>query len=194
MIGNAKISTEARPLDLGEIPCGSLPDGQRWYCWKAQPTQHLVALRNISAQGFVAFLPMMVTARDGEYETLKPMFGPYGFVAFDRSQHRWRAIHSTRGVSTLISADALTPIPVPRGIVEAIQSRGRPGDGIIDDMYRGQTFEILDGKKVRITEGPFADLHGICRWSNQKRVAVLLEVMGRLVETQVQRRDVVADV
>jgi transcription antitermination factor NusG len=78
--------------------------------------------------------------------------------------------------------------------VEALQARGRPGDGVIDERYVGPEFPgIAAGERVRITDGPFADLHGICRWSNQKRISLLLEVMGTFVETEMKRAMVSKD-
>lgn len=183
-------TTESRPQTLGEIPRGSLPAAQRWYCWKAHPGKHIQAHWELAQQGFPVYLPIHVASRTDGIENLRPLFGPYGFVQFDRSQYRWRAIHSTRGVALLISSDALHPIAVPRGIVEALQAKGREGDGVIDDLYQGPAYAPLDGQTVRITTGPFAELHGLCKWSGQKRVAVLLEVMGRLVETEIKRADV----
>jgi len=181
-----------------EISCGSLPGnqhfpqklppGHRWYCWKAKPGDQFRVLRELSAQGFRAYLPLYIEAED---KPAKPLFGPYGFVAFDRMDSHWRAIHSTRGVAHLVCLDHTRPVPVPSGIIEALQARGRPGDGIIDETYRGPEFTDLAGQQVRITEGPFADLHGLCRWSNQKRIAVLIEVMGRAIEISIQRKDVI---
>jgi transcription antitermination factor NusG len=179
------------------ISCGSVPAnqhfpqqlqrGHRWYCWKAKPGEQFRALRELSAQGFNAYLPLYVEKRDAPP---KPLFGAYGFVPFDRNSAQWRVIHSTRGIAHLVCIDHTKPVPVPVGIVEALQARGRPGDGVIDETYQGPEHPDLTGKMVRVTSGPFADLHGICRWSNQKRIAVLLEVMGRPVEISIQRQDV----
>ena len=171
--------------------CGSNSvTGHRWYCWKSHPKAETIALRELRAQGFEAYLPRFMVRRDGEQEVIRPMFPSYGFVSFDRSAHRWRAIHSTRGIALLFSAGPLSPIPVPRGVVEDLQARARP-DGVIDETYAGPEFEPLDGMLVRITEGPFADLEGLCRWSNAKRIAILLDVMGGRIETQINRADAV---
>ena len=182
-------STPASATHSGPA-CGSNSvTGQRWYCWKASPGDQFAALRELSAQGFRPYLPLYVARREKDREVIRPLFGSYGFVSFDLSQ-RWQAIHSTRGVAHLFSSSPQRPSAVPPGVVEALQARGRPGDGVIDDQYQGPAFPDVAGQTVRITAGPFADLHGLCRWSNQKRVSVLLEVMGRLVETQIQRCDV----
>jgi transcription antitermination factor NusG len=187
MASNAKISTEPE-----QAPCGSRD--ARWYCWKSHPGAALSAWRELSRQDFIAYVPMFAVTRANGGETVIPLFGPFGFVQFDITADRWRAIHSTRGIAHLFSADATHPIPVPRGIVEALQARGRPGDGVIDERYVGPEFPgISAGERVRITDGPFADLHGICRWSNQKRIGLLLEVMGKMVETEMRRGGVVKD-
>lgn len=166
---------------------------ERWYCWKSVPKAVYSVWRELSREGFSAYVPVFVLSRDGTEETRRPMFGSHGFVAFNLATDPWRKVHSIPGIAHLFSSDPLRPIPVPRGIVEALQARGRPGDGVIDDLYQGPDFTSVAGQRVRITAGPFADLHGLCRWSNQKRVAVLLEVMGALVETEIRRSDVEAE-
>lgn len=170
--------------------CGS--HSAAWYCWKSHPGEQFTVLHELSKQGFRPYLPLFVLRREPEREIIRPLFGTYGFVSFDLRQ-RWQAIHSTRGVAHLFSRSPSRPAPVPTPIIQSLMARGRPGDGVIDDSYQGPDFQDISGHRVRITTGPFADLHGLCRWSNQKRVSVLLEVMGRMVETQIQRRDVIAE-
>lgn len=171
------------------------PPEQRWYCWKSEPRAVYSTWRELTREGFTAYVPVFVLERDGAEEVRRPMFGNHGFVAFNQAADPWQKIHSIPGVAHLFNAGPYHPIALPRGIVEALQARGRPGDGVIDELYAGPEFptEDLTGQRIRITSGPFANLHGLCRWSNQKRVAVLLGVMSKLVETTIARRDVEAE-
>lgn len=174
-----------RPLE-----CGS--HSELWYCWKSHPREQFTALRELSAQGFKPYLPLYVVRREKDRDIIRPLFGSYGFVTFDMTA-RWQTIFSTRGIAHFFTKTSGQPNPVPTQIIQALQARGRPGDGVIDENYHGPAFPDIAGQNVRITSGPFADLRGLCRWSNQKRVSVLLEVMGRTVETQFQRNDVIPE-
>lgn len=181
-------STLSGPLPL---ECGR--HGEAWNCWKANPGEQFVALRNISALGFRAYLPAFVARREKGREIIRPLFGPYGFVSFPPGA-RWQALFSTRGVAKFFTTPGGQPTRVQASIVQALMQRGRPGDGIIDETYQGPVFPDVAGETVKILEGPFANLHGLCRWSTQKRVGVLLEILGgRTVEIQLQRRDVIAE-
>ncbi len=74
------------------------------------------------------------------------------------------------------------PIPVPRGVVEALIAT-REGSGTV---CLDQDLKI--GQKVRILSGPFA--HSLCRLeqlNDRGRVCVLLEIMGGQVATYLDR-------
>jgi len=53
----------------------------------------------------------------------RPVFHGYLFVKFDLSGWRWRAINSTQGIIRLLPMGSEEPVALPRGFVEALQSR-----------------------------------------------------------------------
>jgi transcription antitermination factor NusG len=183
------------PTDFPALLSGEKPSGwhfaMRWYCFKISPKSDYLALQELSRKGFSPFIPWFVSRRDKGDEVIRNLFPGYGFVALDLATGAWRDVFSTRGVDWLFCSSPELPAALPHGIVEALQARGRPGDGVIDENYRGPEFPALGASQaVRITAGPFADLHGICRWSNQKRIAVLLDLMGKQVEVNLKRGEV----
>jgi transcriptional antiterminator RfaH len=112
---------------------------------------------------------------------MAPLFPGYIFVILDPSIHRWRAVNSTIGVSSLIMG-VEQPMPVPMGIVEALVISTEDSGLVRLDS----ALEI--GQKVRVLSGPFAE--ALCRLvhlDDRGRVRVLLEFMGAEVTAQLDR-------
>ena len=163
----------------------------RWYVAHTQPQGEARALVNLQRQGFTAYLPRFRGRRSHarRVETVaKPLFPRYLFVAMDVTRERWRAIHSTFGVSHLVcSGDA--PTPVPPGVVEAIRAH-EDRDGWI---LLGTPRPIAVGEQVRVLDGAFADQIGLfAAMSDGQRVDVLLDLLGRQVRVTLPARSVVA--
>lgn len=174
---------------LSALPCGSNP-GPRWYCVLAHWRTEQVALNNLIAQGFRAFLPLHYVQRPSGDVGVVSMFPPYLFVEFDMAADRWRRIHSTRGVRQLFSTSAERPTPVPPGVVEKLISRAGP-EGIIGARPETDLPPLPEGAAAVVLTGPLADLSGVCRWSTRKRVGLLLQIMGGAdVEVTVPRASV----
>jgi transcriptional antiterminator RfaH len=159
----------------------------------------VVARRHLTAAGFRVHLPLFAEwkrSRDGrqDVEVLRPLFPGYCFVQFDVADPAWRRIPGTIGVRRLFMSLSERPLAIAEDIVGALMAKGRPGDGVIDHRYTGPDFPIIAvGEVVRFKSGPFADLYGICRWSTQKRIALLLNVFdGTPTEVVADRQDVEA--
>lgn len=169
--------------------CGSyVSPSTRWYCWQSHPGAEFLALLELNRQGFATHLPLFcdrqrhALRRGGRVTAspppILPLFPGYGFVAFDIGADRWRAVASTRGVKRLFGSAPERPSPVPRGMVEKLIGEQGP-DGYRDDGRAAARLpSIPTGAAVRITEGPFEGFVGICGLSADRRVQVLLDVMG----------------
>ena len=104
----------------------------RWYVAQTQPGREQCALLNLTRQDFTAYLPRWRKRRSHARKidtVLAPLFPRYIFVSLDLDNMSWRSVNGTFGVSRMI-ANGERPAPVPRGVVEAIQSREGP-DGAI---------------------------------------------------------------
>ena len=180
--------------------CGShLTPDTRWYCWQSHPGMELVALLDLTRQGFGAKLPLVCdrhrppARRNGHVIVLPPpivpLFPGYGFVPFDIKADRWRSIPSTRGVRRLFSFSSERPQPAPVGVVEAILARHGP-NGYQDDAAALDALPA--GSTVRVTAGPFeAHLGRITEMTPDQRVKVLLSLFGRDTVVELARRQVV---
>jgi transcription antitermination factor NusG len=119
--------------------------------------------------------------RTGCRTPLQPLFPSYIFIVMDLSKHRWRSVNGTFGVASLVMG-AQRPLPVPRGVVEALVASCESCGAVRFD----DSLEI--GQKVRILSGPFAET--LCRLAHlddRGRVRVLIEIIGMEVAAQLDR-------
>jgi transcriptional antiterminator RfaH len=153
---------------------------RRWYVVHTQPNGEGRADLNLRRQGFATYLPRYARrrrhARRQEVVT-RPLFPRYLFVALDLGRDRWRPINSTFGVNRLVLAGD-EPLPVPEGVVDEIRAR-EDDDGFV---ALGLPAGLGPGSPVRLIDGIFADAKGVLeRIADDRRVAILLELLGREV-------------
>lgn len=162
--------------------------GVRWYAVHTLPHREFGARAQLEAQSHKVFLPRhLKTVRHArKLKTIDaPFFPRYLFVNLDLSRDRWRSVNGTFGVSGIIMGRD-RPMPVPVGIVEALQARLEPNtDAAGDDGLRL-------GQRVEVLVGPFANLVGTLeRFDGGARVRVLLELMGALAPVSLDRNAIV---
>lgn len=153
---------------------------RRWYVVHTQPNGERRADLNLRRQGFATYLPHYARRRRHarRQELVKrPLFPRYLFVGLDLARDRWRAVQSTFGVNRLVLA-CEEPLPVPDGVIDAIRAREN-GDGLV---ALGLPAGVGPGSRVRLVDGIFADSKGVLeRIADDRRVAILLELLGREV-------------
>lgn len=116
------------------------------------------------------------------------MFPGYVFAHFDYApQHR--QVAATRGVAKILKFGGIPSI-VPDAIIEELRSA-------VDD---GETVEIDStieaGDEVQLVAGPFQGIRAVVSrvLPEQKRVAILMELLGMEREVDVPYDDVLPDV
>jgi len=153
---------------------------RRWYVVHTQSNGEVRADLNLRRQGFATYLPRYARRRSHarRYEVVRrPLFPRYLFVGVDLARDRWRAIHSTFGVNRLVLAGE-EPLPVPDRVVDDIRAR-EDGDGLV---VLGLPAGLGPGNRIRLVDGIFADAKGVLeRVADDRRVAILLELLGREV-------------
>ena len=149
--------------------------GNSWFLAQLKPNCAQVADRNLQQQGFRTFLPMEqgTQNRKGRFvSTLRPMFPGYVFVSFDVAGGLWRKIHSTYGITRLVSFGK-EPAAVPLDIVSQLMLRCDTAGKLLPPKL------LKPGDQVRMTSGPFADfVAAIETIAPDRRVWVLMEIMG----------------
>lgn len=154
--------------------------GAHWYVVHTQPNGEARADLNLRRQGFSTYLPRYARGRRHARRhdvVVRPLFPRYLFVALDPARDRWRSIHSTFGVSSLVAAGE-DPVPVPDGVVDEIRAR-ETDEGFV---RLGLPAGVRPGSPVRLIDGVFAEATGVLeRVADANRVAILLQLLGREV-------------
>ena len=173
----------AAPSQLAHSRDLSLP----WYVAQLKPNGFQKARQNLMRQGYACFMPMretIIRKARSERCCLRPLFPGYLFIGFDPASTQWRAINNTLGVNRLICARADLPQAVPQGMMWEMFNRCRE-----DDVLR-PAVDLSVGDAVRVVSGPFAGvLAEVDQVSNQARVALLLDLMGRATRAEFARAD-----
>ncbi|MGY3488946.1 transcriptional antiterminator RfaH [Bradyrhizobium sp. USDA 4011] len=162
----------------------AMEHGSRWYVVQTQVNAEAKAAANLERQGFSIYFPRYLKRRSHARKVEivpRPLFPRYLFVGIDLASQRWRAIQSTLGVSHLVCVGD-RPAVVEDRVIDALRGR-EDGAGFIT-LARRPAFS--PGDKVRIVEGAFVDSLALVEdASDQHRVAVLLNLLGRKVRVLV---------
>lgn len=163
---------------------------RQWYAVHAHAHCENKAVAHLQRQGFETYLPRYLKRRRHarRIETVAaPVFPRYLFVSIDVATQRWRAIQSTVGVVGLVrNGDALAPVP-PQVIAALKQREDERGFIQLSDKPR-----FAPGDQVRVVDGIFSDCFGMFEGSDQDRVSILLDLLGRKVRLVVDDLSVVA--
>lgn len=164
---------------------------RRWYVLNSQARGEHKAAWHLKNQGFHVYLPQYLKRRRHarRIDTVKaPLFPRYLFVELDLGRDRWRAVTSTIGVSHIVGGDA-GPTPIPEGVIDAIRAR-EDETGLIP-LAREARFN--KGDRIQIMEGTLVDHVGLFECpSDQDRVVLLLELLGRQVRVKLPLTSVAA--
>src|SRR5215831_1021118 len=167
-----------------DVRSRALASNERWFLVHTQPKSEHKAKLHLGAQGFRPFLPQIQkTVRHArQLRTVRaPLFPRYMFLILDPGRDRWLSVRSTVGVSSLFTCED-RPVPVPKGVVEALIARGGEANLTLFDAG------LTTGQTVRILSGPFADFVGTLeRLDGAGRVRVLLTMMGTAVPVTLHR-------
>lgn len=144
-----------------------------WCVAMTKPQQGDLAVKNLERQGFRVFNPLL-REHKGKRVITKAMFPGYLFVELlVGEESEWKSAHYSFGVQRVIHATLDRPSYLPTGFVENLLLAG----GVIDHFE--EVIKFQKGNQLIVTEGPFAGQVGICHWSGEKRVAILLSLLGR---------------
>ena len=154
----------------------------QWYLIQFKPNSHRLAERNLLRQGFETFLPMQkVTRRKASsfVSDLKPLFPGYMFVSVNSELAPWRTIHSTIGVSRLVSFEG-KPKPLPLHLISGLMLRCDESGTLLPPK------SLNEGDSVEMLTGPFANfIATVDTIDPEQRIWVLMDFMGQKTRMQV---------
>ena len=162
----------------------------RWYLAYTKPKQESVALFNLEQQGFEAYLPLFKKFKkteQGPVALFEPMFPRYILFRPSRTEQSISAVRSTKGVSTLVRF-GFEPALLHDDVVQRI----RQMEQLRDQATIEELNQLKVGQKVRLKHTALGAIEGLVQNVSSKRVAVLLEILGRPTVVQVDHHQVEA--
>lgn len=149
-----------------------------WYVVQCRANQNGRAVDNLANQGFHCYNPQLQVEqlRAGKRTSKREaLFPGYVFVRLgDQTQGRHK-IRSTRGVQKLVAFGGY-PAPISGGVIAALQQA---------ENTHAEQPAIRQGDKLRISDGPFANLEAtFVRFDGQERVIVLLNILQQQQQLQ----------
>jgi len=162
-----------------------------WYLAYSKPRQEEIARVNLERQGFEAYLPLFKKWRktpEGLQALLEPMFPRYVFFRPGREGLGLSGVRSTRGVTTLVCfghEPARVGQPLLDGIRALEEARSQAQAHEVTDLRPGQTVVLM--------HNALRGLEGLVQSVSAKRVAVLLEILGRPTVVDLAHHQVAAN-
>jgi transcriptional antiterminator RfaH len=203
-IKNSMVASQLCILKNGGTPVGSsrfhelimthsrdqlaLSDTPLWFCLRAQPKHEQIAAtalrRQLQIPCFSPRLRFRKATRRGAVWFVEAMFPGYLFAQFVYPLQHRRVGHSS-GIQGIVQFGDYVATLDP-GTVEALQQRTGEEEILTIDP------EIQVGQSVQITEGPFQGLEALVTrlLPAKERVRVLLEFLGRSVETEISTPEI----
>ena len=161
----------------------ALSQTSMWFCLRTHPKREHIAAVGLRRQfGISCFSPRVRfrrATRRGAVWFVEPMFPGYLFANFLYSSMH-RAVEHASGVNGIVHfGDYLATIDP--SVVVALQERAGEEELVTIDP------QIEAGQSVHIAEGPFQGLEAVVTriLPAQQRIRVLLEFLGRSVETEI---------
>lgn len=160
----------------------------RWYVAYTKPRLETVAQFNLTQQGFEAYLPLFKKFKkteQGPVALFEPMFPRYILFRPTRAEQSISVVRSTKGVSNIVRfgfEPALLPDEVVQKIRQMVKDREQ---ATIEDLN-----QLKVGQAVRLKHTALGAIEGWVHNVSSKRVAVLLEILGRPTVVQVEHHQV----
>ena len=151
--------------------------GQLWFLAYTRPRLETVALQNLQQQGFDAYLPLYKRLKKtdaGMKAAFEPMFPRYVFFRPSHAAQSIAPVRSTRGVAMVVSFghEPATIRPDTLGAIRQFEQERNAADV-------AELSSLRAGCVVRFRHPAFSGLEGLVKTVSSRRVAVLLELMGR---------------
>ena len=184
------VEPEPVPLAPAEKPAAEEVDDRRWYVIHTYSgyenkvktnLEHRIHSMDMGDKIFQVLVPTEeeIEIKNGKRHPVERKVYPgYVLVEMKMDDDSWYVVRNTPGVTSFVGMGT-TPTPLSDGEVKAILRQIK----LDAPKYR---VAFTKGEAVRVTDGPFTDLHGVVDEVNPERnkVKVLVSIFGR--ETPVE--------
>lgn len=144
------------------------PQDTRWYLAYTAPRRESLACEHLDRQGYETYLPL--------FGRLEAMFPRYLFFRPASATQSIAPVRSTRGVQAVVRFGMLYA-RVTDELVDAIRQQ----EAQLQTVRPCAGSALHPGQKIRVKDSAaaFAGLEGLVRFSAERRVVVLMELLGR---------------
>ena len=153
------------------------PWQDKWLVAYTKLRQEQVALQNLERQNFEVYLPRykkFKSTETGPVPVFEPMFPRYILFRPSKPEQSIESVRSTKGVSHVVRF-GFDPGVVSANMVATIQAfEAEQNQATLDQMTHFKA-----GQKVKLKNVPLGNMEGLVQSVSAKRVAVLLEILGR---------------
>ena len=163
---------------------------QNWYLGYTMPRQEDIARLNLEQQGFESYLPLYKKFRkteQGPISVFEPMFPRYIFFRPGKPGQSISTVRSTKGISTIVRF-GFEPAVIGEELLRRIRQ-------LEEDRQHATLQELSNlktGQTVRLKHTVLGGVEGLIQSVSSKRVAVLLEILGRPTVVQLEHHQVEA--
>ena len=159
-----------------------------WYLAYTKPRQEEIARVNLDQQGFESYLPLykkFKKTEQGPVSVFEPMFPRYIFFRPGKVGQSISSVRSTRGITTLVRF-GFEPAVIHEEMLRRIRM-------LEEDRNHATLLELSQlkaGQTVRLKHTALGNVEGLIQSVSSKRVAVLLEILGRPAVVQLEHHQV----
>ena len=159
---------------------------REWFAIRTQPRKEQVARKHYEQQGFIVYLPLILTIRRHARRIDKiprPLFPGYVFLHLSIEDRRWNTIRSTIGAIGPVRFGEYYP-PVPDWVIEGLRVR-EDESGLISLRFQQESM-FKPGDRVSVVLGNLEYIEGIFQAvRGEDRALILMEILRREVSTHV---------
>ena len=169
-------------------PLGKTAPTDRWYLAYTKPRQEQIALFNLEQQAFEAYLPLykkFKKTEQGPIALFEPMFPRYMLFRPRHPEQSISAVRSTKGIATIVRFGY-----EPAMLHDTVVQRIRQLEQDRNHATLQELSNLKPGQSVRLKHTALGGIEGLVQSVSSKRVAVLLEILGRPTLVQLEHHQV----
>ena len=164
------------------------PWQDKWLVAYTKPRLEHVALQNLERQNFEVYLPRYKKFKNtdtGPVPVFEPMFPRYILFRPSKAEQSLEAVRSTKGISHVVRF-GFEPGVVSTSMVDTIKAfESSQNQATLQEMSNFKA-----GQKVKLKHVALGSLEGLVQSVSSKRIAVLLEILGRPTLVQLDHHQV----
>lgn len=160
----------------------------RWYLAYTKPRQEQIAQVNLAQQSFEAYLPLykkFKKTEQGPVALFEPMFPRYILFRPGKPEQSISTVRNTKGIATLVRFGF-----EPAMMHDELVMRIRRLEQERNQATLQELSALKEGQSVRLKHTALGGVEGLIQSVSSKRVAVLLEILGRPTVVQLAHHQV----